>query len=127
MIRRPALWLAAGLAVLAASPLQAGSAHDEAIRSAFQEVLGRDPAPAEISTYRARMMDAGWSRRQVVRALHRSDEYIVPAIGRVFRETLGREPNEEEIELYHRRVKERGWTYAQIRRALRRTDEGRRR
>jgi len=124
---RLAGWILAGGVGLAAPGFAQTPEADVIIREAYQEVLRRAPQDSEMGTYRARILDAGWKRADVVQALRRADEFIVPGLGRVFRELLGREPNQDEIELYHQRMKERGWTHDDVRRNIRRSDEYRQR
>lgn len=124
---RLAGWFLAGGVGLAGPGFAQTPEADAVIREAYQEVLGRVPQAAEMGTYRARILDAGWKRGDVVRALRRADEVIVPGIARAFRDLLGREPNLEEVELYHQRMKDRGWTHDDVRRNIRRSDEYRQR
>jgi hypothetical protein len=45
------------------------------VRRAYRDVLGRDPDPAGMREYTARVLRDGWTERDLERALRSSDEY----------------------------------------------------
>lgn len=99
---------------------------DEAIRRAYQEVLGRDPDAKGLGHYRAKWRD-GWTQGQIRDDLRRSVEgrknAIHDAIVRVYRDLLGREPDPEGYAVYERLMRERGYTERDVRRAIMDGDE----
>ena len=50
------------------------AAADRIIRHAYQEILGREPDPAGLETYRRNILEEGWDEYDVRRALIRSPE-----------------------------------------------------
>ncbi len=101
---------------------------DAMITQAFREVLRRPPDPAGLRTYRERVINDGWTERDVIRQLQRSDEArgIDPttAITQIYREVLGRDPDPNGLAHYRAKWRD-GWTQGQIRDDLRRSHEGR--
>jgi hypothetical protein len=101
---------------------------DAMITQAFREVLRRPPDPAGLRTYRDRVINDGWTERDVIRQLQRSEEArgIDPttAITQIYREVLGRDPDPNGLAHYRSKWRE-GWTQGQIRDDLRRSHEGR--
>lgn len=103
---------------------------DAMIHHAFREVLGRTADPEGLRTYRARIINQGWTQDQVIKQLQRSDEArridATAAITQAYRDVLGREPDPEGLAHYRARWKD-GWTQGQIRDDLRRSEENRNR
>jgi hypothetical protein len=99
---------------------------DEAIRRAYQEVLGRDPDPNGLAHYRSKWRD-GWTQGQIRDDLRRSQEgregHIRTAITRAYRDILGREPDPAGYANYERLMRERGYTERDVRNALMSGDE----
>jgi hypothetical protein len=99
---------------------------DQAITKIYREVLGRDPDPRGLATYRAKWKD-GWTQGQIREDLRRSpegrDTYIRNTITRAYREVLGREPDPAGYATYERAMRERGYTEQQVRAALMSGDE----
>lgn len=99
---------------------------DEAIRRAYQEVLGRDPDASGLAHYRAKWRD-GWTQGQIRDDLRRSHEgresNIRNAITRAYRDILGREPDPAGYANYERLMRERGYTERDVRAALMSGDE----
>jgi hypothetical protein len=103
---------------------------DAMIHRAFREVLGRTADPEGLRTYRARIVNQGWTQDQVIKQLQRSDEArridATAAITQAYRDVLGREPDPEGLAHYKARWKD-GWTQGRIRDDLRRSEENRNR
>jgi hypothetical protein len=104
------------------------------VRRAYQDILGRDPDPEGMSTYRSNIIDKGWSEQDVREALRNSPEYASgPArtasadriIRRAYQDILGRDPDPQGLETYRRNIIERGWDEQDVRTALRRSEERR--
>jgi hypothetical protein len=102
---------------------------DQAITRIYREVLGRDPDPSGLATYRARWRD-GWTQGQIRDDLRRSAEgrntYIRETITRAYREVLGRDPDPAGYATYERAMRERGYTEREVRAALMASEEYRR-
>ena len=103
---------------------------DRIITRAYQDILDRDPDPQGLREYRRRMLDDGWSERQVRDALRRSNEkaelsdaQIDQMITRAYRDVLGRAPDAGGLSDFRRQVKTKGWTEADVRTALRDSPE----
>ena len=94
---------------------------------AYREVLDRPADPEGLRRYRDRIMFEGWSQREMIQQLQRSDEAraINPdaAISRMYREILGRDPDASGLAHYRAKWRQ-GWTQGQIRADLMRSREG---
>jgi hypothetical protein len=101
---------------------------EQIVHRAFREVLNRPADPEGLRTYRDRVMNEGWSERQVIAQLQRSSEArgvnADEAIRQAYREVLGREPDASGLASYRAKWRD-GWTQGQIRDDLRRSQEGR--
>ena len=104
------------------------------IRRAYRDILGRDPDPEGMRTYRSNMLDRNWTEQDVREALRNSPEYNSgPArtasadriIRRAYQDILGREPDASGLETYRRNIIDRGWDEQDVRTALRRSQERR--
>jgi hypothetical protein len=107
---------------------------DVAVRSAYRDVLGREPDPAGLRLYRDRIVREGWTEQDVREALRNSDEYRTESfrtasadriVRRAYQDVLHREPDPEGLQGYRRAVLEEGWEYQDVRRALARSPERR--
>ncbi|MEO5961142.1 MAG: DUF4214 domain-containing protein [Opitutaceae bacterium] len=103
---------------------------DEAIARMFREVLGRDPDPSGLNTYRARWRD-GWTQGRIRDDLAHSQEgrqsFARLAIGRAYKELLGRDPDPAGYATYEKLIREQNWTERQLREAIMSSDEYRQR
>lgn len=101
---------------------------DMLIERAFREVLDRPADPEGLRTYRNRLMNEGWTERQMIENLQRSSEARAikadVAITKIYREVLGRDPDPNGLAHYRAKWRE-GWTQGRIREDLRRSHEGR--
>ena len=104
------------------------------VRRAYQDILGRDPDPEGMRTYRSNIIDRGWSEQDVREALRNSPEYASGGartasadriIRRAYQDILGREPDPSGLETYRRNIIERGWDEQDVRAALRHSQERR--
>jgi TorA maturation chaperone TorD len=104
------------------------------VRRAYQDILGRDPDPEGLRSYRNKIVNEGWSEQDVREALRRSDEYASTdrrtasadrIIRRAYQEILHREPDPSGLESYRRNILENGWDEHDVRQALRRSTEKR--
>jgi hypothetical protein len=107
---------------------------DRIIRRAYQDVLGRDPDPAGLETYRRNILEEGWDEYDVRRALIRSPErrqkrLAVTAqaaedmVRRAYRSVLNREPDAGGMANYTSKVLYDGWNEDDLVHALRDSDE----
>lgn len=105
-----------------------------AIRSAYQDILGREPDREGLRAYRQKMVREGWTEQDVRDELRRSPEYQTSArrtasadriIRRAYRDVLNREPDPEGLAAYRREVIENGWEYHDLRQVLARSEEAR--
>jgi len=104
------------------------------IRRAYRDILGRDPDPEGMRTYRSNIIDRNWSEQDVREALRNSPEYASGGarsasadriIRRAYQDILGREPDPSGLETYRRNIVERGWDEQDVRTALRKSSERR--
>jgi hypothetical protein len=104
------------------------------IRKAYQDILGRDPDSEGMRTYRSKLIDEGWSEREVREALRRSEEHASSErryasadriIRRAYEDILHREPDPEGLQTFRRHIVEDGFDEHDVREALRRSPEKR--
>ncbi len=108
------------------SPEARGINADQAITKIYREVLGRDPDPRGLATYRGRWKE-GWTQGQIREDLRRSpegrDTYVRSVITRAYKDLLGREPDPAGYATYEKAMRERGYTEQQVRAAIMSGDE----
>ena len=106
------------------------------VTRAYQDILGRDPDPEGLRSYRSKIVDAGWTEQDVREALRNSPEYASTdrrtasadrIIRRAYQDILHREPDATGMRDYKVRVMRDGWTQPQLAQALRDSDEYRNR
>jgi hypothetical protein len=109
-----------------------GTRPNAAIRSAYLDILGREPDPEGLREYRERMVRDGWSEQDVREALRNSAEYASireasadRIVRRAYLDVLKREPDPEGLAAYRQQVIEHGWEYHDVRLALARSPERR--
>ncbi len=109
-----------------------GTRPNAAIRSAYRDILGREPDPDGLRNYRQRMVREGWTEQDVRESLRESAEYasrrndsVNGIIRRAYLDVLKREPDPEGLAHYRQRVLEEGWEYHDVRTALARSPERR--
>jgi hypothetical protein len=86
-----------------------------------------------MAQYRSRIVDEGWTERDVRDALRDNSEYsdgrrTVSAdliVRRAYRDILHREPDPSGLEEYRHQILDNGWDEQDVRRALRHSDERR--
>ena len=100
---------------------------DRAIKSAFQDLLGRAPSESELRDFRGRFIDSGWDERMLREFLrtdsnYRSDmaNYI---IRRAYLDVLGREPDRSGLESFRKKVLNKNWTESDVKDELRKSAE----
>lgn len=105
-----------------------------AVRSAYLEILGREPDAEGLRNYREKMVREGWSEQDVRDALRNSPEYASTTgrtasadriIRRAYMDVLHREPDAEGLAEYRGQIIENGWEYYDLRQVLVRSEERR--
>ena len=105
-----------------------------AVRSAYQDILGRDPDPEGLRNYTAKIFHEGWTEQDVRDDLRRSAEYSSMTgrtasadriIRRAYMDVLHREPDPDGLATYRREILENGWEYHDLRQALATSEERR--
>jgi TorA maturation chaperone TorD len=121
---------------------------DRIIRRAYQEILGREPDPSGLETYRRNIVERGWDEQDVRQALRRSNERQAVRAGQVggrdrvvrgqavvsdatasdivrraYLSVLNREPDETGMRDYKARILRDRWSEQQVIDALRNSDE----
>ena len=111
-----------------------GTRPTAAVRSAYQDILGREPDAEGLRNYRQKIVREGWSEQDVRDDLRRSVEYATLTgrtasadriIRRAYLDVLRREPDEEGLQTYRREIIENGWEYHDLRQVLARSEERR--
>ena len=118
---------------------------DRIIRRAYRDILGRDPDPSGLETYRRNIVERGWDEQDVRTALRRSEERrgqgpgvrndqarsqrnlsdaeAADIVRRAYLSVLNREPDANGMRDYKARVLNDRWTEQQVVNALRNSDE----
>lgn len=98
---------------------------DRTIRTAYRDILGRDPDPQGLRDYRRRLVDEGWTERQLREALRKSQEHADNPdaaadriIRRAYQDVLGRAPDVSGLQSYRNQVVYHGWDEHEVRDAL---------
>ncbi|MEI8140437.1 MAG: hypothetical protein WCI03_11295 [bacterium] len=103
---------------------------DGIIRRAYQDVLGREADQSGLATYRAKMMNEGWSERDVRSDLKKSSErheqvtteQAQQIVRRAYQNTLGRDPDGGSS-VYVEKVIVKHWNEGDVSKALRDSSE----
>lgn len=105
---------------------------DVIVRRAYEDVLGRQPDPDGLRLYRSRIIDDGWSEKDVRDALRKSPEYrdkntmtyekAQEIVRRAYQSVLKREPDAGSRGYVDKVMREK-WTQADIERELRKSPE----
>ena len=111
---------------------------DRIIRRAYQDILGRDPDPSGLESYRRNIIENGWDEHDVRQSLMRSPERRQAralggrAVGeaeasemvrRAYLAVLDREPDAVGMRDYTARILRDHWSEQQVANALRDSDE----
>jgi hypothetical protein len=109
---------------------------DRIVRRAYQDVLGREPDPEGLESFRHQILDNGWTEARVRDALRNSPEYrdrmaMTPerareVVRRAYLNVLKREPDPASSG-YVEKVYREHWTQADVERELRKSPEYRKR
>ena len=111
-----------------------GTRPTTAVRSAYRDVLGREPDDAGLRLYRDKMIRQGWTEQDVREALRTSTEAGATdartaaadaIIRRAYQDVLHREPDASGLETYRREILDNGWEYHDVRQVLMRSEERR--
>lgn len=104
---------------------------DRIVRRAYLDILEREPDAEGLRVYRIKLIDRGWTEKQVREALRTSEEYRGPymtaRLNRLYREILGRDVDPSGLQHYRDKIMNRGWSDDDVRRDLRNSSEYRNR
>ena len=105
---------------------------DEIVRRAYQDVLGRAPDAAGLSSYRNKILNQGWDEQGVREALRKSSEFrqksavtreqAEEVVRRAYESVLGREPDAASRGFVERVLRDH-WSEADVARELRKSPE----
>lgn len=99
---------------------------ERAVRSAYRDILGREPDDRGLREYHERLMERGWTEDQLRDNLRQSAEFrsrdLDALIRKGYREILGREPDPSGLASYTRAL-QNGMSDAEFRADLRRSGE----
>jgi len=109
---------------------------DAIIRRAYREVLGREPDPSGLASYK-RGLGRGMTEPELRAELARSREGVGlqaresarlarELVTRVYRDLLKRDPDPSGLDTYTRAILEKGWDERRLRDTIRKSDEFRR-
>ena len=99
---------------------------DRTIERVFRDTLGRKPDQTALRTYRARMIDEGWSEKDVRAELIKTEEYrtvVDRVVSKAYRDLLGREPDPDGKRGYVRHMLNDRWTEEDVRHSIRESEE----
>jgi len=100
---------------------------DKAIKTAFQDLLGREPSASELREFRGRFIDSGWDERLLRDHLRTDEAYRSDVanhlIRRAFLDLFGREPDMKALNSYREKLLKRNWTESDVRDDLRKSPE----
>ncbi len=103
---------------------------DEIIRSAFRDLLSREPDLRGPNVFRDLLMTQGWTEQMVRDNIRRGEEFRLEGADRIVRqaylEVLGREPDASGLASYRNRLLQLSWTGQDVRASLRASAEYRR-
>jgi hypothetical protein len=103
---------------------------DRTIERIFRETLGRRPDQSALRNYRTRMIEDGWSEKDVRDELRRTDEYrtvVDRVITKAYRELLGRNVDPDGLRSYTQHMLRDGWSEDDVRKSIRESQEYRER
>jgi hypothetical protein len=63
------------------------------VKAAYQDFLGRQPTPTELTTATTNLDTGTWTRDSFLRTLATSPEWVRVIVTRMYRDTLGRDPD----------------------------------
>ncbi len=128
-MRRGLWWIVLAVWSVAQLPAWAISSEEatKVVTRAYQDVLGRDPDPEGMRIYRSKMVDDGWTEKQVRNTLKKSLENrqveVDQTITRAYQDILGRDPDPEGLKIYRKKMLEDGWGEKKLRETLRKSPE----
>jgi hypothetical protein len=109
-----------------------GEDPDRIVRRAYEDILEREPDPAGLRLYRSRIIDDGWSERQVRDALRSSPEYrekntmtrqkAEEIVRQAYLSVLNREPDAGSRSYVDKVLRDK-WTQRDVERELRNSPE----
>ena len=101
---------------------------DAKTKRAYLNVLGREADKSGIESYRKKLVDRGWTQRDVENDLRRSPEFrnrnFEETVRRVYREVLRRDPDRAALDRYVPLLRDQGWTEDKLRAQLRSEGSG---
>jgi hypothetical protein len=109
-----------------------GDDPDRIVRRAYEDILDREPDPAGLRLYRSRVVDGGWSEKQVRDALRSSPEYrekntmtrqkAEEIVRQAYLSVLNREPDAGSRSYVDKVLRDK-WTQRDVERELRKSPE----
>ncbi len=97
------------------------------VERAYEDILGRKADKAGMRMFRSKMIDDGWTEKQVREALRKSPESNKQGsddiIKRAYEDLLGRQPDRGGLQLYREKISKDHWSEKQVRDSLRESQE----
>ena len=109
------------------------AAAEKIVRRAYQDVLGREPDAAGLAMYRDKLVNGGWSERDVRSALKSSserretggisEEQARQMVRRAYQGVLKRDPDEAGMATYVQKIRQKRWSEKDVANDLRNSAE----
>jgi len=93
------------------------------VNNAYQDILGRKADQQGLRNFRSKILDEGWTEKQVRDALQNSPEYAQIIINRAYEDILNRKPDRTGLEFYQKHIINDNWSEKQVRDSLRQSQE----
>ena len=97
------------------------------VENAYQDLLGRRADQDGLRFYRSKIIDEGWSAKQIRDAIRQSKEYnqvqADQIVSRAYEDILNRKPDKAGLEFYRNHIINDKWTEKQVRDSLRQSQE----
>ncbi len=97
------------------------------VERAYEDILGRRVDKAGMRIFRSKIIDEGWTEKQVRDALRNSPEFKEQRadiiIKRAYEDILGRQPDHGGLAVYREKISNQHWSEKQIRDSLRQSQE----
>jgi len=97
------------------------------VENAYQDILGRKADPAGLHNFRSKIIDEGWTEKQVRDTLRSSPEHVQEGVDKIvkraYEDVLNREPDRSGMEFYKNHIINDKWSEKQVRDSLRQSEE----
>ena len=125
---KAALTILICLGMLTAMTCQVSAQDPSAIvERAYEDILGRKADKAGMRNFRSKIIDDGWTEKQVRAALRESPEFNKQGaddiIKRAYEDLFDRKPDPSGLAMYRKKITEQDWSEKQVRDDMRTSQE----